>query len=124
MTDRSRTSCCGPRLVATFHENSSLGLASARWRSSTTAGRNPHQLRNLAGEPEHAETRNRLWARLESALREGGDPRVEGRDPWQAYAYRQVDGFGATYNRTLSDEERLAARDRGKHAVGHAKPDE
>ena len=82
----------------------------------------PHQMHNLAGDPEHDAVREKLWARLESALRESGDPRSEGRDPWQGYAYRQVDGFGATFNRTLSDAERLAARDRGKHAVGHAKP--
>ena len=84
----------------------------------------PHQMRNLAADPDHAEVRERLWARLESLLQEGEDPRVFGQDPWQNYAYRQTDGFGATYNRTLSEEERLAARERGKHAVGHAKPNE
>ena len=82
----------------------------------------PHQMRNLATDPKHDEQRAQLWARLESDLTETADPRVSGRDPWQKYAYRQVDGFGATYNRTLSEAERLAARDRGKHAVGHAKP--
>lgn len=82
----------------------------------------PHQMRNLAEDPSHAQVRQQLWARLEAALRDGGDPRMEGRDPWQGYVYRQVDGFGATFNRSLSADERLAARDRGKHAVGHAKP--
>ena len=84
----------------------------------------PHQMRNLANNPEYAEERAHLWARLESALRETSDPRVSGRDPWQGYAYRQIDGFGATFNRTLGEAERLAARDSGKHAVGHAKPSE
>ena len=84
----------------------------------------PHQMHNLAGDPEHDAVREKLWARLESALRESGDPRIEGRDPWQGYAYRQVDGFGATFNQTLSDAERLASKDRGKHAVGYARPGE
>lgn len=84
----------------------------------------PHQMQNLAADPDHAQVRERLWARLESVLQAGADPRLSGQDPWQGYAYRQIDGFGATFNRTLSDEERAAARDRGKHAVGHAKPEE
>ena len=33
-----------------------------------------------------------------------------------------VEGFGAVFNVELSDEEREAARQRGKHAVGHAEP--
>ncbi len=82
----------------------------------------PHQMKNLARDPAYDAVRQELWQRLEAALREGGDPRIRGEDPWQRYAYRQVDGFGATFNRTLSEEERLAARDRGKHAVGHARP--
>ncbi len=83
----------------------------------------PHQMRNLAEDPAHDSVRAELWARLEAELRAGGDPRVDGRDPWQAYPYRQVDGFGAIFNSTLSEAERLAARERGKHAVGHAKPE-
>ena len=81
----------------------------------------PHQIRNLAGDPAFDEIRGQLRERLEASLRAGNDPRIAGRDPWQAYAYRQTDGFGATFNRMLSEEERLAARQRGKHAVGHAK---
>ena len=53
-------------------------------------------------------------------MKETGDPRMEGRDPWQGYVYRQEEGFGATFNRSLSAEERKAALSRGKHAVGHA----
>ncbi len=84
----------------------------------------PHQITNLSDSPEHAETKAQLWARLDAYLTETGDPRLRGEDPWQAYPYRQIDGFGATYNVTLSDEERAIARERGKHAVGHAKPEE
>jgi hypothetical protein len=48
-------------------------------------------------------------------LKETGDPRVEGRDPWQSYAYRQTTGYGATFNRSLSEEERRQARERAAH---------
>ncbi len=83
----------------------------------------PDQMVNLAGDPDHESVRAALAARLEDELRRGGDPRVAGRDPWQEYPYRQIDGFGATFNRTLSAEERETAKTRGKHAVGHARPE-
>ena len=47
---------------------------------------------------------------------------MSGETPWESYVYRQVEGFGAVYNVELSDEEREEARQRGKHAVGHALP--
>jgi len=81
----------------------------------------PHQMENLADDPAHETVRAELSQRLEEILREGEDPRMDGQDPWQGYAYRQIDGFGATFNRTLDPAEREAARTRGKHAVGHAK---
>ncbi len=84
----------------------------------------PDQMNNLADDPEHASVKAELWERLADHLNAGDDPRMRGEDPWQGYAYRQIDGFGATYNRLLSDEERAAAQDRGKHAVGHARPEE
>jgi uncharacterized sulfatase len=77
----------------------------------------PHQINNLADDPEMAKVKHELWARLEAYLRETDDPRIEGKDPWREYIYRQVDGFGATYNLSLSEEQRIAARARGKHAV-------
>lgn len=82
----------------------------------------PHQMKNLAADPAYEGVRRQLWTRLESALRATGDPRVDGHDPWQGYAYRQVEEFGATFNRTLSDSVRLVARKRDKHSMGHAKP--
>ena len=80
----------------------------------------PHQINNRADDPELAEVKEKLWARLESYLKETGDPRMEGRDPWQGYVYRQEEGYGATFNRSLSAEERKEALSRGKHAVGGA----
>ena len=80
----------------------------------------PHQIDNRAGDPELAEVKEMLCARLESYLKETGDPRMEGRAPWQGYVYRQEEGYGATFNRSLSAEEREAALSRGKHEVGGA----
>ena len=111
-----------PETRRDFPEAFELGFGKRPLEELYDCRADPHQVRNLAGDPAHAEVRSELWGRLEAALRAGNDPRLEGRDPWQGYAYRQVDGFGATYNRTLSEAERQAARQRGKHAVGHAKP--
>ncbi|MCB1022145.1 MAG: hypothetical protein KDC27_19600, partial [Acidobacteria bacterium] len=75
----------------------------------------PGQVRNLADDPAHAEQKQQLSARLEAYLRETGDPRIDGQDPWQSYVYRQTIGFGASFNQALSEEEREAARGRGSH---------
>jgi uncharacterized sulfatase len=75
----------------------------------------PDQVRNLAGVPEYNETKQQLWSRLSEQLRATGDPRIEGRDPWQAYVYHQTTGFGATFNRSLPESERSEAEDRGAH---------
>lgn len=40
--------------------------------------KDPDQLRNLAGDPELAKVKAKLWQRLESKLRATGDPRVVG----------------------------------------------
>lgn len=77
----------------------------------------PHQINNLAENPQHAEAKQKLWARLKAHLKETGDPRIDGKDPWRNYIYRQVEGFGATYNMSLTEKERAAARARGKHRV-------
>lgn len=75
----------------------------------------PEQLNNLAADPAHAATREKLWQRLRAHLEQTGDPRMRGEDPWQGYAYRQTVGFGATFNRTLSQAERDAAAGRAAH---------
>lgn len=75
----------------------------------------PGQVRNLAGDPAYMDKKRNLRERLEAYLRQTGDPRIDGRDPWQAYYYRQTIGFGATFNQALPEEEREAARERGAH---------
>jgi uncharacterized sulfatase len=77
----------------------------------------PHQMQNRADDPSLHDVRQDLASRLETYLRETDDPRISGHDPWQGYIYRQVEGFGATFNMSLPEEERIAARKRGKHAV-------
>jgi len=48
----------------------------------------PHQLRNLAGDPAHAEARRELRERVERWMRETRDPRTDpAHDAWDAYPY-------------------------------------
>lgn len=77
--------------------------------------KDPAQIHNVAGEPLFAKEKAKLAARLEDMLRKTGDPRMEGKDPWQSYVYRQTDGFGASFNRSLSEAARRAAVERATH---------
>ena len=73
----------------------------------------PDQVRNLALE-QHSQL-GPLRARLEEYLRKTGDPRIEGRDPWQDYVYYQTTGYGASFNRSLPEARRAAAREAPRH---------
>ena len=75
----------------------------------------PAQTSNLARDPKHAPALSDLRRRLQDYLTKTGDPRVQGRDPWQSYVYRQTTGYGASFNMSLSKAERDAARGRGAH---------
>jgi uncharacterized sulfatase len=77
--------------------------------------RDGFQMNNVAADPAYADTVARLRTRLERMLRETGDPRIAGQDPWQSYVYRQTIGFGATYNRSLPEDVREQARTRPTH---------
>jgi uncharacterized sulfatase len=72
----------------------------------------PDQVRNLAADPRYAKPRARLRARLDAYLRDTGDPRMRGQDPWQSYVYRQTSGYGASFNASLPASVREAARGR------------
>ncbi len=111
-----------PETQQNFPREFELGFGKRPLEELYDCRADPHQLNNLARDKAYQKIREELWVWLESELRAGEDPRVEGRDPWQLYPYRQVDGFGATFNTTLSEAERSAALQRGKHAVGYAKP--
>jgi N-sulfoglucosamine sulfohydrolase len=75
----------------------------------------PDQLTNLAEEPRMVDVKGRMWSQLESYLTDTADPRLEGRDIWQPVIYHQTIGFGATFNKALSEEERAEAGGRGAH---------
>ncbi|MBI3697834.1 MAG: sulfatase [Acidobacteria bacterium] len=77
--------------------------------------KDPHQVANVALDPAYRAAKGKLWSRLEEYLKRTGDPRIEGRDPWQGYVYRQTTGFGATFNRSLTEEERRQARESAAH---------
>ena len=61
----------------------------------------PGQIHNLASDPGHREIKQQLRDRLEAYLKQTGDPRIEGRDPWQGYLYRQNTGSGRTPRRDV-----------------------
>lgn len=60
----------------------------------------PNRIHNLATNPAYRATREKLWQQLDPDLAQTGDPRIAGRDPSQAYLYRQTGGFGASLKRT------------------------
>ncbi len=66
----------------------------------------PEQIHNLAKKPEYEQVRKQLWEAMQAHLKATGDPRIKGEDPWQAYIYHQTDGFGATYNMKLPEDQR------------------
>ena len=66
----------------------------------------PDQEHNLAQRGSHKEALDQLRGLLETDLQTTGDPRIEGRDPWKSYPYRQTTGFGASFNTALSEEQR------------------
>lgn len=75
----------------------------------------PWQIRNVAADPARAAVKRQLRRRLESCLRATGDPRIDGRDPWQGYVYHQTAGYGASFNRSLAEAERDKARGKKTH---------
>jgi len=75
----------------------------------------PHEVRNLAGDANARQDLARYRDRLTAYLRRTSDPRIEGRDPWREYVYRQTTGYGASFNRSLPEERRKQAREAGSH---------
>lgn len=73
------------------------------------------QIKNLAGDPAHAAALAEHRSALETYLKKTQDPRIEGKDPWQEYPYRQTTGFGAQFNTALSAEDRRKAAEAAAH---------
>ena len=61
----------------------------------------PGNINNLVSHPDYKEIKEKLANQLEAHLTKTGDPRMEGKGPWQHYIYHQTDGFGAVYNTSL-----------------------
>ncbi len=53
----------------------------------------PDQLRNVAADPAFTRSRKKMTARLEEILRKTGDPRQQGRAPWDGYPYYGAGGM-------------------------------
>jgi len=75
----------------------------------------PWQMQNLAASPAHKTAKQQLRARIDSYLRQTGDPRIEGLDPWQSYVYHQTTGYGSSFNLSLSPQVRRRARELDRH---------
>jgi uncharacterized sulfatase len=70
----------------------------------------PDQIHNVIADPRYAEPLRHLRTRLQQILETTGDPRIKGQDPWESYVYRQTSGYGASFNRSLPESVREAAR--------------
>lgn len=75
----------------------------------------PDQVRNLVQADTVAAELSRHRDRLETILKGDGDPRIEGKDHWKDYIYYQTTGYGASFNLSLSEEERNQAAGKGSH---------
>jgi arylsulfatase A-like enzyme len=51
------------------------------------AAKDPYQLTNLADSADHAGTKKKLREELERWMRDTGDPRARGEEPWDKYPY-------------------------------------
>ena len=56
-----------------------------------------------------------LRTRLDEYLRKTSDPRIDRRDPWKDYVYHQTTGYGASFNKSLPQSVRDAARAASTH---------
>jgi len=75
----------------------------------------PDQVKSLHADPSYQNILEKMRGRLNAYLRFTKDPRAEGRDPWQGYVYRQTTGFGRSFNASLPEGEREAARREARH---------
>ncbi|MBY0507165.1 MAG: sulfatase [Bryobacteraceae bacterium] len=106
----SKDALFDPATVRRFPQQVNLCLGKRPPEELYELASDPGQVRNIAGESRYAPTLAELRGRLESYLRQTGDPRMDGQDPWQNYVYHQTSGYGASFNATLPAAEREAAR--------------
>lgn len=99
-----------PKTQAQFPQQVALCVGKRRAEELYDVASDKGQTRNLATDARYAAQLGELRERLESYLKQTGDPRMLGQDPWQGYVYRQTSGYGASFNSSLPASEREAAR--------------
>jgi uncharacterized sulfatase len=102
---------------AAFPEIFELGFGRRPLEELYQLDKDPHQIHNLAEDPHYRKIKSELWQTLQAYLLKTDDPRIQDADIWRSMIYRQVEGFGATYNMSLSESDRAAARSYEKHQV-------
>ncbi len=104
-----------PRNQKTFAKQYDLSFGKRPGEELYDLKKDPEQIDNRAGDPAYKQNLSTLRTKLEAYLKETADPRIEGRDPWQQYPYRQTTGYGASFNSTLPAADRDAAAGRARH---------
>lgn len=105
----------GPTKDVVVKQNTALCLAKRPAEELYALANDPFQIKNVAADPAHAAALKDLGAKLTAYLKETGDPRQSGHDPWQQYAYRQTAGYGSSFNKLLPESVREAARNKPQH---------
>lgn len=75
----------------------------------------PWNVTNAASHPAQESVLKQLRAGLDLEQQRTADPRLKNEDPWSGYTYRQTTGYGASFNKALSQAERDTAAGRGSH---------
>lgn len=104
-----------PQMQERYRKHYDLGFGKRPAEELYFVREDTDQVNNLAGDAVASEALAAHRDRLEKILREHGDPRIEGKDPWQDYTYRQTIGFGASMNRSLPQSVRDAAAQAASH---------
>ncbi|MBI3471953.1 MAG: sulfatase [Candidatus Solibacter usitatus] len=78
-----------PENQSRFARPYELGFGKRPGEELYELAKDPYQVQNLAADPAYRPAKERLWTRLEAYLKQTGDPRIEGRDPWRGYVYYQ-----------------------------------
>ncbi len=104
-----------PALAARFPKQVQWCLAKRPAEELYEVGTDAGQVKNLVEDARYAGQRDEMRARLKAYLEETRDPRAAGEDPWQGYVYRQTEGYGASFNKSLPMDVRVAARTRKTH---------
>lgn len=98
-----------------FTDEYALGFGERSGKELYLVKNDSGQVNNLADNPAYQNVKDSLASILISHLKETGDPRASGQDPWQDYVYHQYDEFGTVYNKILPKNVSDRARLRPSH---------